>query len=65
MAGYEWFDLACVLWVGLAVVFVLSGFLTGEWVAKGRELRTRLRKRGESRRRSRGRFPPGTRTHLP
>lgn len=32
-----------MLWAGLAALFVLAGFITGEWVDKYRELREWIR----------------------
>ena len=45
MTGMEGLYLPLVLWAGLVAMFVLSGFLTGEWVAKYRDLRDWIRTR--------------------
>ncbi len=58
------FEIVLALWLGLGAIFVLSGFLTGEWVAKYRELRAWI---DERRGHAKGRhLPPpqaASRTH--
>jgi len=45
MSGASGFEIGLLLWAGIFVLFVLSGFLTGEWVAKYREVRDSHRNR--------------------
>lgn len=45
MSGASGVEIGLLLWAGIFVLFVLLGFLTGEWVAKYREYRRWVRER--------------------
>ncbi len=45
MAGNEVLEVTLILWGSVAGLFVLAGFLTGEWVACYRDLREWLHER--------------------
>lgn len=39
MSGTSGIEIGLLIWAGIVVSFVISGFITGEWVAKYREVR--------------------------
>jgi hypothetical protein len=45
MTNEELFAVTLLLWAGVVGLFVLAGFITGEWVEKYRALRDWIRER--------------------
>lgn len=45
MNANEIFEVTLLLWGGVAVLFVLAGFITGEWVEHYREIRSWIAER--------------------